>query len=59
MEAVHRAALYDQIQTLTAQLERLALTKAPTSVRRVNRSFNRSLQPEVLDEVMNQASRRI
>ena len=56
---LHLCSLYDEIQTLTAQLEHLALTKTLTPTRRVNKSFSRSLHPEVLDEAMNQASRRI
>ena len=56
---IHLAALCDQIQTLTAQLEHLSLTKSLAPVRRVDKSFNRPLQPEVLDEATNQAPRRI
>ncbi len=56
---IHLCSLSDQIDTLTARLEHLALTKSVAAPRRVNKSFNRSLHPEVLDEAMNQASRRI
>jgi hypothetical protein len=56
---IHPAALHDQIETLTARLEHLSLTKGLAPIRRVNKAFNRSLNPEVLDEVMKQASRRI
>ena len=57
--AIHPAALHDQIQTLTARLEHLSLTKGLAPIRRVNKAFSRSLHPEVLAEAMNQASRRI
>lgn len=56
---LHLAALYDQIQSLTAELEHVSLTKGLARIRRVNRSFNRPLHPEVLGEAMNQSSRRI
>jgi hypothetical protein len=53
------AALHDQIQKLLAELEHYSLTMGLAPIRRVNRSFNRALHQEVLDEAMNQASRRI
>ena len=56
---VRMALVYDQIQSLTAELEHIALTKGLAPIRRVNRAFNRPSHPEVLDEAMNQASRRI
>src|SRR5665213_119056 len=56
---IHLCALSDQIETLTTRLEHLALTKSLAPVRRVNKSFNRPLHPEVLDEATNQVSRRI
>ena len=56
---VRMASIYDQIQSLTAELEQIALTKGLAPIRRVNKAFNRPLHPEVLDEAMNQASRRI
>jgi len=56
---LHLAALYDQIQALTTELEQVSLTKGLAPTRRVNRTFNRPLHPEVFDEAMNQASRRI
>ena len=56
---VRMASIYDQIQSLTAELEHIALTKGLAPIRRVNRAFNRPSHPEVLDEAMNQASRRI
>ena len=41
MDSVHPGELYRQIQDLSAQLERLALYKAPAPVKpRVNRAFN-------------------
>jgi transposase InsO family protein len=44
MAGVRPGELYRQIQDLTSQLERMALTKAPAAVKpRVNRSFNASL----------------
>jgi hypothetical protein len=59
-DALHLCALYDQIETLTTRLERLALDKTLAPTRRVNKSFNnRPFNPEKLDEAMNQASRRI
>jgi hypothetical protein len=60
MGAVRPGELYRQIHDLTTQLERLALSKAPAPVKpQVNRAFNPSLHPEVLDEATNQRSRRI
>jgi hypothetical protein len=56
---IHLCALSDQIESLTTRLEHLALTKSLAPVRRVNKSFNRPLHPEVLYEATNQASRRI
>ncbi|MHB8379368.1 MAG: integrase catalytic domain-containing protein [Acidimicrobiales bacterium] len=56
---IHLCALSDQIETLNTRLEHLALTKSLAPVRRVNKSFNRPLHPEVLNEATNQASRRI
>jgi hypothetical protein len=59
MESVRPGDLYRAIQELTTRLERLALTKAPAPVKPpVNRAFNPSLHPEVLDEATNRASRR-
>jgi hypothetical protein len=48
-----------EIARLCTQLERLALSKASTSQRAVNRDFNRSEHPEVLREATNHRSRRI
>ena len=56
---IHVAALSDEIERLLKDLEHVALTKAPARTRRVNKAFNRPSQPEVLDEAMIQASRRI
>ncbi|HEY5111239.1 MAG TPA: transposase family protein [Acidimicrobiales bacterium] len=56
---IHLCALSDQIETLTTRLEHLALTKSLAPTRRVNKSFNRPLHPEKIDEATNQASRRI
>ena len=47
---IHLAAPYDQIQTLTSQLEHVSLTRGLAPIRRVNKTFNRPLHPEVLDE---------
>ena len=49
----------DQIENLPAELERIALTKDLAPNRRANKTLNRSFHPEVLDEAMNEASRRI
>ena len=57
--SIRMASVYDQIQSLTVELEHIALTKGLAPIRRVNRAFNRPSHPEVLDEAMNQASRRI
>jgi hypothetical protein len=60
MGAIAPGELYRRIQDLTTQLERMALTKAAAPVKpQVNRAFNPSLHPEVLDEATIQASRRI
>jgi hypothetical protein len=56
--SIHLYALYDQIQTLITELEHVALTEGLASIRPVNRSFNRSIHPEFIDEATNQASRR-
>ena len=53
------ASIYDQIQTLTGELEHVSLTKGLASIRRVNKAFNRPLHPEVFDEATIHASRRI
>ena len=47
-----------RITALAAELEKLAITKAATPIRRVHRSFNPSLHPEVFDDATNQRSRR-
>ena len=52
-DAIHLAALHDQIETLTTQLEKFALAKGLAPIRRVNKSFNRSLHAEVLYEATN------
>ena len=57
--SIHVASIHDQIQRLTAELEHVALSKGLAPVRRVNRAFNQPSHPEVFDEAMNQASRRI
>ena len=56
---LHMAALHDRIQGLLVQLEHFSLNKGLAPIRRVNKAFNRPLHPEVLDEAMNQAWRRI
>jgi len=59
MAAIRPGALYRQIQALTTQLERIALSKAPAPVKpRVNRAFNQQPQAEILREATNQPSRR-
>ena len=52
-DAIHLAALHDQIETLTTQLEKVALTKGLAPIRRVNKAFNRPLHAEVLYEATN------
>ena len=56
---IHVAPLSDEIERLLKELEHLALTKPLAPTRRVNRAFTRPTKPEVFDEAMNQASRRI
>ena len=56
---IHLAAPYDQIETLTSQLAHISFTRGLAPIRRVNKNLNRPLHPEVLDEAMDQASRRI
>jgi hypothetical protein len=56
--SIRMASIYDQIQSLTVELEHIALTKSLASIRRTNKAFNRPSHPEVLDQAMNQASRR-
>lgn len=50
--------LQRQIDTLAARLERIALTKTAAPPRKINRAFNKSDHPEILDEATNQRSRR-
>jgi hypothetical protein len=57
--AIHPAGLHDQIQLLCERLEHVALTKGLAPIRKVNKSFSRSLHPEVLAEAMKLGSRRI
>lgn len=52
-DAIHLAALHDQIEILTTQLEKVALTKGLAPIRWVNRAFNRPLHAEVLYEATN------
>jgi len=48
MAEIHPGDLYRQIQKLTEELERMALSKAPAPVKPpVNQAFNRSLKAEV------------
>jgi hypothetical protein len=58
-EVMRRSDGSCQSRLQRSQLEHLSFTKSLAPVRRVDKSFNRPLQPEVLDEAMNQASRRI
>ena len=39
--SIRMASIYDQIQSLTLELEHIALTKGLAPIRRVNRAFNR------------------
>lgn len=60
MNNVRPGDLFRQIQVLTTQLERMALSKAPAPVKpRVNRAFNSPPQAEVLREATNRPCRRI
>ena len=56
--AIRPGELSRRITALAAELEKLAITRAATPIRRVNRSFNPSLHPEVFDDATNQRSRR-
>ena len=56
---IHPAVSYDQIETLTSQLAHISFTRGLAPIRRVQKTLNRPLHPEVLDEAMDQASRRI
>ena len=56
---IHLAAPYDQIQTLTSRLAHISFTRSLAPIRRVQKTRNRPLHPELLDEAMDQASRRI
>jgi hypothetical protein len=56
--AIRPGDLSRRITGLAAELEKVAISKAPTPIRRVNRSFNRPLHPEVFDDSTNQRSRR-
>lgn len=51
--ALRPGELQRHIDTLTARLERLALTKTTTPARPVNRAFNKSHRPEILGEATN------
>ena len=55
---LHPGQLQRQIDTLAERLERLALTKAPTPIRRVNSAFNTRPRPELLGGATKTASRR-
>jgi transposase InsO family protein len=59
-QAIRPGDLSRAITALAAELETIAITKSPTPIpRRVTRSFNYSLHPEVLGDSTNQRSRRI
>jgi transposase InsO family protein len=57
--ALRPGELQREIARLSAQLERLALSKTAAPPRAVNRAFNSSDRPELLREATNQGSRRI
>jgi transposase InsO family protein len=57
--ALRPGELQREIARLSAQLERLALSKTAVPPRAVNRAFNSSDRPELLREATNQGSRRI
>ena len=56
---LHPGELQREITRLCTELQRLALTKQPAPIRRVNRAFNASSHPELLREATTQRSRRI
>jgi len=58
LNQLHPGELQRQIDTLVARLERLALTKTSAPPRKINRAFNKSSHPEILDEATNHRSRR-
>jgi hypothetical protein len=55
--AIRPGDLSRRITALVQELEHLAITKAPTPIRRVNRSFNASDRPEVRGEKIPRRSR--
>ncbi|MGH8276934.1 MAG: integrase catalytic domain-containing protein, partial [Steroidobacteraceae bacterium] len=57
--AIRPGELQREIARLCAQLERIALAKAPAPQRAVNRAFNASDHPELLGEATTHRSRRI
>ncbi|MGH3514772.1 MAG: integrase catalytic domain-containing protein [Pseudonocardiaceae bacterium] len=60
MRSLHPGPLARSIAELTTRLERMALSKALAPIKApVNRSFNKTLHPEILGEAMNHRSRRI
>ena len=58
LNQIHPGQLQRQIDTLAANLERLALRKRPASIRRVNTDFNKRHRPELLGEATKTATRR-
>jgi transposase InsO family protein len=58
LNQLHPGKLQREIDTLTARLERIALTKTTAPPRRINRGFNKSDHPEILGEATTHPSRR-
>jgi len=60
-ELLDRTPIWNERQLrrlLVARLERLALSKTSAPPRKINRAFNKSSHPEILDEATNHRSRR-
>lgn len=57
--AIRPGDLSRHITALTQELENMAITKAPTPLRHVNRAFNASDRPEVRGEQKARRSRTI
>jgi transposase InsO family protein len=59
-KAIRPGDLSRAITALAAELEKIAITKTPTPIpRRVNKTFNYSIHPEVSGDSTNRRSRRI
>jgi hypothetical protein len=59
-KAIRPGDLSRAITALAAELEKIAITKTPAPIpRRVNKTFNYSIHPEVSGDSTNRRSRRI